>query len=96
MMRHIALLQWRQGTSDAQIAAAEKALTRMPEVMPFIRRYDIGRDLGVNGSHHFAVVADFDSVDDYRAYADNDEHRRVIAELIAPMMESIARVQFNL
>jgi quinol monooxygenase YgiN len=95
VIRHIAMLRWKQGTTDAQVDEIEAALRPMPEVMRFIRRYELHRDLGINSSHHFVVMADFRSADEYREYASNPEHQQVIDTLIAPALESIARVQIE-
>ena len=96
MIRHIAMLRWKDGTTDATVDAIEEALRPMPEIMPFIAGYELGRDLGLNSSHHFVVIADFTSEDDYRAYAAQPEHKDVIDRLIAPVLDSIARVQVAL
>jgi hypothetical protein len=93
--RHVVLIKWKEGTDPAQVEAVASALIRMPTLMPFIRRYDLGPDLGVTGSHDFAIVADFDSVEDYRTYADHPDHKAVTAEFIAPILDSMARVQFT-
>ena len=95
MIRHVVLLEWKDGTTPDQIAAIDAALGRMPEVMPFIRRYEIGHDLGISGSHDFAIVADFDNEADYRTYADHPDHQAVLTELLAPAVESKARVQYT-
>ena len=95
MIRHVVLLAWKDGTTPDQIASIDAALARMPEVMPFIRRYEIGRDLGINGSHDFAIVADFDNETDYRTYAEHPDHQAVLTELLAPVVESKARVQYT-
>ena len=56
----------------------------------------IGRDLGLNeGNATFAVVADFDDVDDYLVYRDDPEHQRVIAECIAPILASRTAAQYE-
>lgn len=94
MIRHLVLMKWKPGTTDAQVAAIEEALARMPDVMPFIRRYEMGRDLAITGTHDFALVADFDKLDDYLSYADNADHKQVIVDLVGPAMESSARVQY--
>ncbi|MFD2348370.1 Dabb family protein [Nonomuraea ferruginea] len=47
------------------------------------------------GNHDFAVVADFDSEDDYRAYRDHPRHQAVIAEHIKPILATRAAVQFG-
>jgi hypothetical protein len=96
MMRHVVLLRWKEGTTEAEITAVEEALQRMPTVMPFIRRYELGRDLGINSSHDFALIADFDSEEDYRTYAGQEDHARVVSEVIAPILDSMSRVQYSL
>ena len=95
MIRHVVLLKWKGETDPAQVEAVESALAEMPVLMPFIRRYDMGQDLGVTGSHDFAIVADFDSIEDYRTYADHPDHKAVTAAVITPILESMARVQFT-
>lgn len=94
MIRHVVLLAWKDRTTPDQIAAVEKALARMPEIMPFIRRYEMGRDLGISGSHDFAIVADFDHEADYCAYAEHPEHQAVLTNVLGPVVESKARVQY--
>ena len=96
MIRHVVLLTWKDGTAPDQVSAIETALARMPEVMPFIRRYEMGRDLGISGSHDFAIVADFDNEADYRAYAEHPDHVAVLTDLLGPVVETKARVQYAL
>lgn len=96
MIRHIAMLAWTEEISLDRLEAIEAALERMPTVMPFIRSYELHRDLEINSSHDFVVIAEFDSVADYEAYASNAEHQAVIDELIKPVMAGIARVQVSI
>ncbi len=59
-----------------------------------IRSYQVGRDMGLApGTADVAVVAEFDSVDDYKAYSAHPEHQRIIQEHIAPNVVSLVRVQ---
>lgn len=95
MIRHVVLIKWKDETDSTQVEAVASALANMPALMPFIRRYDLGADLGVTGSHDFAIVADFDSIEDYRTYADHPDHKAVITALIAPILDSMARVQYT-
>ena len=94
MIRHVVLLAWKDGTTPDQISAIQTALAQMPEVMPFIRRYEMGPDLAISSSHDFAIVADFDDEADYRAYAEHPEHHSVLTTLLGPVVESKARVQY--
>ncbi len=94
MLRHIALFRWKAGTTGAQIDAIEQGLATLPDTVPQLRAYAFGRDAGLReGNADFAVVADFDNEDDWRAYTDHPEHRRVIEELIAPVTEVRTAVQ---
>lgn len=95
MIRHVVLIAWKDGTTPDEISEVEAALSRMPRVMPFIRRYEIGRDLGIAGSHDFAIVADFETEADYRTYAEHPEHQAVLTDILAPVVEAKARVQYT-
>ena len=71
-------------------------LSRLPALVPSLRAYRLGADLGVNpGNFDFAVAADFDDVDGYLAYRDHPEHRAIIAEFIQPIVAERAAVQFE-
>ena len=97
MIRHIALLTFVEGTTDAQVQAVDDALSTLPARLPQVRAYVIGRDLGINdGNASFAVAADFASVDDYIAYRDDAEHRRIIAELITPILAARTGAQYEI
>jgi hypothetical protein len=97
VIRHIALLTFTEETTDAEVRAIEDALSALPGRLPQLLAYTIGRDLGVNdGNAGFAVVADFATVDDYLAYRDDAEHRRIITELIAPALAARAGAQFEM
>ena len=97
MIRHVALLTFVDDASAAQIDAVESALWTLPARIPQLRSYAIGRDLGINpGNASFAVVAEFVDVADYTAYRDDTEHRRIIAELIAPILAARTGAQYEI
>lgn len=97
MIRHIVFFRWKEGTTDSEVAAVAEALSTMPEVMDFIRRYEMGADAGISqGSADFALVADFDNEEDWRTYGAHPEHRRIVDEMIAPIAESIDRAQYRI
>ena len=92
MIRHVSLLTFEDGADYAPFAAAIKAL---PGRLP-IRNYQIGPDVGINqGNATFAVVADFDTVDDYLQYRDDPEHQRILKELAVPILVSRTVVQYE-
>ncbi|RJQ74701.1 Dabb family protein [Pseudonocardiaceae bacterium YIM PH 21723] len=58
--------------------------------------YTIGPDAGLReGNWTYAIVADFTDVAAYQGYDQDAEHNRLRAEL-APMVEQISRVQFEI
>jgi Stress responsive A/B Barrel Domain len=94
-LRHVVTFVFKAGTTEEQIAAVTEGLEALPGLIPEIREYHVGPDAGVNeGNHQYAVVADFDSVDDYLVYRDHPAHAAVIAERIRPILEARAAVQY--
>lgn len=97
MIRHVVLFRFRPGTAPADLEAIVEGLARLPDAIAQIAAYHFGRDLAINeGNADFVVVADFADVDDYLTYRDHPQHRALIAERIAPHVESRTAVQFAL
>ncbi|RJL30959.1 Dabb family protein [Bailinhaonella thermotolerans] len=96
MFRHVVVFRWKDEASEEARSRVAAELGRLPGIIGEIRRYEMGADAGVNeGTFDFALVADFDGVDDYLVYRDHPEHRRVIAEFIAPIVAERASVQYE-
>jgi hypothetical protein len=97
VIRHVVLLAFVDTATDDQIQAVEDALRALPARLPELRAYVIGRDLRLSDANAaFAVVADFDDVDGYVTYRDDSEHKRIIAELISPILASRTAVQYEI
>jgi hypothetical protein len=96
MFRHVVLIRWKPESTAAQRAAVPAALLELPGQISQLRRYQLGADAGVDpGNADFAIVAEFDSADDYRIYRDHPSHRQVIETLIRPILESRMAVQYH-
>jgi hypothetical protein len=94
-LRHVVTFTFRPGTTDEQIAAVTEGLSGLPAQIPEIRDFHVGADAGLNeGNQQYALVADFDSLEDYLVYQNHPVHQAVIAERIRPILESRAAVQF--
>ena len=53
----------------------------MPEVIPEVRSYRFGDDVGLkHDNFDFVVTADFDAADSYLAYRDHPDHQKVVAD----------------
>jgi len=94
-VRHVVLFNWVDGVTPEQIAALKAGLSRLPALIPQIRDYRFGADLGINpGNAAFVVVADFDSRDDYLVYRDHPDHRELIANHVTPIVANRMAAQF--
>jgi hypothetical protein len=93
-VRHVAVFTFRDGVTGEQIAAMTDGLVALPAQIPEIRDSRVGPDLEINdGNHDYAVVADFDSVEEYLVYRDHPAHLAVITERIRPIIASRTAVQ---
>jgi hypothetical protein len=96
VIRHVALFRWKPGVTAAQVAQVGAALSRLPAVVPAIRRYEHGPDAGFGTPRwDYAVVAEFDDEDGWRAYAEHPEHDQILREVLAPLAEERASVQLE-
>jgi hypothetical protein len=96
MIRHVVLFRWNDDVDDAHVARVAAGLDGLPATIPEIRRYVHGRDLGLApGNHAYAVVADFDSIEDLTTYREHPVHRALIDELLTPYVADRAAVQFE-
>ena len=97
MLRHVVLIRWKPGTSDAQKQAVREGLAALPAAIPEIQNYQFGDDAAiVEGNYEFAIVADFDNPSDFQTYAAHDVHQKLIAERIRPILQDRAAVQYTL
>lgn len=95
MIRHVAMMQWHEGTTQHQVEQVEAALATMPSLVPQIVNYAFGRDLALSdGTADFVVVADFASVEDYQVYTADQQHKDIITALILPIVDQTHRVQY--
>jgi hypothetical protein len=96
-VRHVVMFRWSDDVTEDQWGRVSDALAGLPGLIPQIRAYRFGPDLGVNeGNHDYVVVADFDSVADYLIYRDHPSHRAVVTDIVAPLLAGRAAVQYAL
>jgi hypothetical protein len=96
MIRHVVLFRWKAEATAEQRQRVVDELSRLPAVVPSLRAYHLGHDLGLNeGNYEFAVAADFDDADGYLAYRDDPVHQAIIAEHIRPIIADRAAVQYE-
>lgn len=95
--RHIVVFTWTEEATEEQKLTVARRLSTLPGLISQVRAYVAAPDAGVNPtSCDFAVVADFDNVDDYLVYRDHPMHRQIITESITPIVASRAAVQMEI
>jgi hypothetical protein len=94
MLRHCALLAWKQEATPEQKAEVAARIATLPALVPTIRAFVSGPDAGViDGNYDFAVIADFDDVAGYLAYRNHPRHVEIVDTCIAPIRARGAAVQ---
>ena len=95
MVRHVSCLTWSERATPDAIEAVRAALEELPALIPDLRAYAVGADLGLApGNADFAIVADFDDADGWRRYTDHPAHQAVLRDRIRPILASRVAVQF--
>lgn len=96
MLTHVVVMTFKE---DAPADLADQivaALSGLPAVIPELKDYRIGKDLGlVEGNWDLGVVASFDNEADYRAYSTAPAHLKVVTELVRPNVAQRAALQFE-
>ena len=93
MVRHVVTLTLLPGTTPEQVAALVDEIGTLPHLVPGVRGYSVGSDLGIDeGNATVAIVADFEDELAYEVYRDHAEHRRVIVEHVRPLLAARAEV----
>lgn len=96
MIRHVALFQWNEGTTAEDIATITAGLATLPAVIDVLVSYSFGPDVAFSeGNFDYAVVADFNTIEEYPAYVHHPAHADVAARLIRPHVAARSAVQFE-
>jgi hypothetical protein len=95
VFRHVVLLRWKSDATEEARAGARDGISALPSAIDVIRAYSVGEDVGeTGGNYDLAIVADFDDAAGYERYRDHPEHVRVITELVRPILDSRAALQY--
>ncbi|MFP5487313.1 MAG: Dabb family protein [Acidimicrobiia bacterium] len=81
--RHVAMYRWADHVDAAHVDRVRDALDELASITTGVQQHVHGRDVGVSAdSFDYHVVADFDTIADWRAYRDHPAHVLLEAELI--------------
>jgi hypothetical protein len=95
MLHHVVVITLKDGITDGQVSAVLDGFASLPAAIPQIRSYHAGRDGGLS-QHSFdlALVAQFDSVDDFAAYREHPAHVDFVSQLLGPVSQTRDSIQF--
>lgn len=95
MIRNVVLGRLVEGADERLLEEGLAAIAGLD--CPGMLAVHAGRDLRLrDGGWDFAITADFIDARAYQNYDLDPEHNRIRQQLIAPVCETIARVQFDL
>jgi len=92
------MFRWIPEATREQKERAKEELGRLPGLIPQVRVFHIGEDLGLAGdlNFDFALAADFDDLAGYLAYRENAEHRKVVETYVQPIAGTRGAVQYEI
>jgi hypothetical protein len=94
MIRHVILVKLKADHDAAEVAEIQEGFRNLN--CPGTISFTLGDDLGLrDGTWSYAIVADFKDAESYQGYDRDAEHER-LRQRIAPMIEQVARVQFEI
>jgi hypothetical protein len=95
MLKHVVFMKLKEGVTDAEIAALEKALGGLSTKIPEIRGFQFGRDIvRSERSYDFSLVSDFDNLEAMKRYQVHPDHVPVIA-MVRSISANILAVDFE-
>ena len=92
------MFRWVPEATREQKERVKSELGRLPSLVPQVRAFHLGEDLGLVGdvNFDFAVAADFDDLAGYLAYRENAEHRTIVETFVQPIVGARGAVQYEI
>ena len=95
MIKHIVLLNWKEGVSQEQIEAVSAGFQRLGDEIEEVQTYEFGPDAGIyRDNASYGLVAEFASEEDLKTYVVHPKHQEFLSEIAGPMLESFQTAQF--
>ena len=95
MIKHIVLLNWKEGTTQDQIDKISNGFELLKEQIPEIKNYQFGPDAGIyKGNAHYSLIAEFENEEAFKRYVVNKKHQAFLNDVAGPILESFQSTQF--
>ncbi|MGI9610637.1 MAG: Dabb family protein [Acidimicrobiia bacterium] len=96
IFRHMLMIKLTRDVTGDQKDALVAGLSKLPDIIDVIRRYEFGFDLGLGDENYdFALVADFDSKKDWELYTAHPDHQLVVHNVVRPIADQLIRTQYE-
>jgi len=96
MIRHVTLMNFKADTDVAAREAVLHAYQRLPQLIPVIRAWSVGLDLGLlEGNASLGIVGEFASREDFLLYSQHPAQMELIFPVCGHVMESYSTAQFE-
>lgn len=97
MIRHCSLFKFKDGTSPELIDEIVAAFRALDGKIPVVKQLTVGRNIGfMPDNYDIAANVLFESIDDYRIYAEDETHWAFVRAYLLPNLETRCAVQFDL
>jgi stress responsive alpha/beta barrel protein len=92
------MFRWIPEATREQKEQVKEELGRLPALIPQVRAFHLGEDLGLVGdvNFDFALVADFDDLAGYLAYRESAEHKEIVETYVQPIAGARGAVQYEI
>jgi len=97
MIIHVVAFKWKPGIPKEAVATVQSQLLEFAATLPEIRSYRCCPDLGASDMQNFdfGIVAEFETIDDWRVYDKHPRHEEIRAGAVRPWIETRASVQYE-
>lgn len=100
MIKHIVLFELSDELSHDEkacvIQRVKEAFEQLPERIECLRCLRIAPNLNPSESYDFALIADLDTMQDVKTYAEHSEHVTLVSQMIKPHLKARAAVDIEL
>jgi len=95
MIKHVVLMKFKSGASEARFSELENCLKALPEAIPEIKSYEFGLDVvRSERSYDFALVSAFENMDTLDIYRNHPNHLEAL-KTIKELCEDVVAADFT-
>lgn len=96
MIKHIVLMKVRPGVPASQVEAMLAALNQLPQEVPRVRNWSLGKNLGPDYPDvHYGLVCEFEDQAALELYLNHPYHLSIRKEHTHPTLESRTIVDYE-